>query len=237
MSDESGRETVSLSEHEARLRQVAFQTREYIAADWATSNLASVIQLAGASGWASQAGQHREHAIAILSVRILRACRASMGVLAAGWETEGLGVARQVVEINARLCEVTADQTPETGRLYLLGKPKTSIGAAIRAATPEVNPSAVADLYRALSRYAHADVGGIMRHATVDDDLRASITWGPEHTEDTQLFLLVCGSLAAEAATRLAVEADVEHPNRDALSTYLHAVERELATARGWPDA
>jgi hypothetical protein len=236
MSDGSGRETVILSEHEARLRQVAFQTREYIAADWATSNLASVIQLAGGSGWASQAGQHREHAIAFLSVRILRACRAAMGVLAAGWETEGMGVARQVVEINARLCEVAADQTPETGRLYLHGKPKTSIGAAIRAATPEVDPSAVADLYRGLSRYAHADVGGIMRRATVDDDLRASITWGPDHTEDTRLFLLVCGSFAAEAATRLAVEADVEHPNRDALSTYLQAVERELAAARGWPD-
>lgn len=235
MSGASGRETISLSEHEAQLRQVAFQTREYIAADWATSNLASVIQLAGGSGWASQAGQHREHAIAFLSVRILRACRAAMGVLAAGWETEGLGVARQVVEINARLCEVAADQTPETGRLYLRGKPKTSIGAAIRAATPEVNPSAVADLYRGLSRYAHADVGGIMRHATVDDDLRASITWGPAHTEDTRLFLLVCGSLAAEAATRLAVEANVEHPNRDALNTYLQAVERELATTRGWP--
>jgi hypothetical protein len=43
-----------------------------------------------------------------------------------------------------------------------------------------------------LSRYVHADVGGIMRRATVDDDLRASITWGPDHTEDTQLFLLVC---------------------------------------------
>jgi hypothetical protein len=41
MSDGSGRETVILSEHEARLRQVAFQTREYIAADWATSNLVS----------------------------------------------------------------------------------------------------------------------------------------------------------------------------------------------------
>jgi hypothetical protein len=68
------------------------------------------------------------------------------------------------------------------------------------------------------------DVGGIMRRAMVDDDLRASITWGPDHTEDTRLFLLVCGSFAAEAATRLAVEADVEHPNRDALSTYLHAV-------------
>ncbi len=48
---------------EARLRQVASETREYIAADWATSNLASVIQLAGGSGWASQAGQHREHAM------------------------------------------------------------------------------------------------------------------------------------------------------------------------------
>ena len=59
MSDGFGRETVSLSEHEARLRQIASQTREYIAADWATSNLASVIQLAGGSGWASQAGQHR----------------------------------------------------------------------------------------------------------------------------------------------------------------------------------
>lgn len=236
MSDESGRETVSLSEHEARLRQVAFQTREYIAADWATSNLASVIQLAAGSGWASQAGQHRKHAIALLSVRILRACRAAIGVLAAGWETEGIGVTRQVVEINARLCEVAADRTPETARRYLHGKPKTSIGAAIRAATPEVDPSAVAGFYRGLSRYAHADVGGITHRATEDDDLRASITWGPDHTEDTRLFLLVCGSLAAEAATRLAVEADVEHPNRDALSTYLQAVERELATARGWPD-
>ena len=172
MSDGSGWETVILGEHEARLRQIAFQTREYIAADWATSNLASVIQLAGGSGWASQAGQHREHAIAFLSVRILRACRAAMGVLAAGWETEGMGVTRQVVEINARLCEVAADQTPETGRLYLHGKAKTSIGAAIRAATPEVDPSAVADLYRGLSRYAHADVSGIMRRATADDDLR-----------------------------------------------------------------
>ena len=236
MSDGSGRETISLIEHEARLRQVALQSREYVAADWATSNLASVIQLAGGSGWASPAGHHREHAIAFLSVRLLRAARAAMGVLAAGWETEGIGVTRQVVEINARLCEVAADESPETGRLYLRGKPKTSIGAAIRAVTPEVDPAAVAALYRGLSQDAHADVGGIMRRATVDDDLRALITWGPEHTEDTRLFLLVCGSFAAEAATRLAVEADVEHPNHDALSTYLQAVERELATARGWPD-
>jgi len=237
MSDGSGREMVGVTEHEARLRQVAFKSREYIAADWATSNLASVIQLAGGSGWASQGGQYREHAIAFLSVRLLRACRAAMGVLAAGWETEGMGVTRQVVEINARLCEVAADATPETGRLYLRGKPKTSIGAAIRAVTPDVDPAAAAAPYRGLSQDAHADVGGIMRRATVDDDLRASITWGPEHTEDTRLFLLVCGSFAAEAATRLAVEADVEHPNRDALSTYLQVVEREVAAARGWPDA
>ena len=94
----------------------------------------------------------------------------------------------------------------------------------------------MADLYRGLSQYAHADVGGIMRRATVDDDLRASVMWGPEHTKDMRLFLLVCGSFAAEAATRLAVEADVEHPNREALSTYLQTVERELAAARGWPD-
>jgi len=234
MSDGSGLESVSLSEHEAQLRQVALDMREYIAADWATSNLASVIQLAGGRGWASEAGQHRGHAMALLSVRMLRACRAAIGVLAAGWETEGMGVTRQVVEINARLCEVVADVTPETGRLYLEGKPKTSIGAAIRAVTPEVDPSAVANLYRGLSRDAHADVGGIMRHATVDDNLRALITWGPEHTEGTRLFLLVCGSFAAEAATRLAVEADVVHPNRDALSAYLHAVETELVAARGW---
>ena len=103
MSDRSGRETGSLSEHEARLRQVGSETREYIVADWATSNLASVIQLAGASDWASRAGQHREHATAFLSVRILRACRAAMEVLAAGWDTEGMGVTRQVVEINASL--------------------------------------------------------------------------------------------------------------------------------------
>ena len=143
----------------------------------------------------------------------------AMGVLAAGWDTEGMGVTRQVVEINAHLCEVAADQTPETGRLYLHGRPKTSIGAAIRAATPEVDPSALAGLYRGLSRYAHADVGGIMCRATVDDDLRASITWGPDHTDDMRLLLLVCGSFAAEAATRLAVEAGVGHPNRDARTT------------------
>src|SRR5580658_6531006 len=103
MSDASGREMVSLSQHEARLQHVASGTREYIAADWATSNLASVIHLAGSSGWASQTRQHREHVIAFLSVRILRACRAAMGVLASGWDTEGMGVTRQVVEINARL--------------------------------------------------------------------------------------------------------------------------------------
>ncbi len=237
MSDGSEREQVSLSDHEARLRQVACKSREYVAADWATSNLASVIQLAGGSGWASQAGQHREHAIAFLSVRLLRACRAAMGVLAAGWETEGMGATRQVVEINARLYEVAADETPETGRLYLRGKPKTSIGAAIRAVTPEVDPAATAALYRGLSQDAHADVRAIMRRATVDDDRQASITWGPEHTEDTRLFLLICGSFAADAATRLAVEADVEHPNSDALSTYLQAVEREVAASRRWPDA
>ena len=199
MSDWSGRETVSLSEHEARLRQVASETREYIAADWATSNLASVVQFAGASGWASQAGQHREHAIAFLSVRILRACRAAIGVLAAGWDIEGMGITRQVVEINARLCEVAADQTPETGRLYLHGRPKTSIGAAIRAATPEVDPSAMADLYRGLSQYAHADVGGIMRRATVDDDLpRVGHVGAGAHQRyavvPTRLRIVRCGS-------------------------------------------
>jgi hypothetical protein len=203
MSEGSGRETVSLSEYEARLRQVAFQTREYIAADWATSNLASVIQFAGGSGWASQAGQHREHAIAFLSVRILLVCHAATGVLAAGWETEGMGVTRQAVEINARLCEVAADQAPETGRLYLQGKPKTSIGTRDPRRTPEVDPSAVAGLYRGLLRYAHPDIDGIMRRATVDDNLRASITWGPDHTEDTGLFLLIGGSFAAEATTAL----------------------------------
>jgi hypothetical protein len=237
VSDEPKREQVSLGEHEAQLRQVAFRSREYVAADWATSNLASVIQHAGGSDWGSEAGQCREQAIAFLSVRLLRACRAAIGVLAAGWETEGMGVVRQVVEINARLCEVAADKTPATGRRYLNGKPKTSIGEAIRAVTPEVDPATVGALYRALSQDAHADAGGIMRRATVDDDLRASITWGPEHTDDTRLFTLTCASFAAEAATRLAVEAGVEHPNRDALSAYMQAVEREIAAARGWPDA
>ena len=37
-----------------------------------------------------------------------------------------------------------------------------------------------------------------------------------------RLFLLVCRSFAAEAATRLAVEADVEHPNREALSAFTY---------------
>jgi hypothetical protein len=227
--DES-KEAVSLSGHESELRNTLVSTPGYTAADWATSNLASVIHLAGEAGWGAQQHEARARAIMLLAVRLLRFSRASMAVAAAGWEIEARGLVRQVIEAHARLRQVAGDNTDATARQWLEGKPPTGIGAAIRAAAPDLDPCAARDMYRALSQDAHADVAAIMRTLTeVDDDLRAEITWGPQRTDDTRLTLLTCATFTAEAATEIAVEARVEHPNRDELMSYLQRVSGALA--------
>jgi hypothetical protein len=221
-----------VSEHENELRAAFADIPERDAADWASSNLAVVIHRAGAVGWATAAEQHRQRATVMLAVRLFRAIRAAMAVLGAGYEVEARAMVRLVLETRARLLEVAGDQSHETGRRWLNGKPKTNISAAVRASAPELDAAAAQRLYGGLSQDAHADVGGIMRSlATVDEDLRAEITWGPRRTVDTHLSLLLCATFAAEAATLLALEAEVEHPHREALSRYLEQTESALRAA------
>jgi hypothetical protein len=64
--------------------------------------------------------------------------------------------------------------------------------------------------------------------ATADEDLSAVIAWGPHRTDDARRSLLLCAAFAAEAATLLAVEAEVKHPNHEALTRYLRALEARL---------
>lgn len=223
-------EAVSLSGHESELRSTLVSTPGYTAADWATSNLASVIHLAGQAEWGAKQHEARARAIMLLAVRLLRFSRATMAISAAGWEIEARGMVRQVIEAHARLLQVAGDDSDATARQWLEGKPPTGIGAAIRAAAPELDPHAAKGMYRALSQDAHADVAAIIRTlTTVDDDLRAGIVWGPQRTEDTRLTLLICATFTAEAATKVAVEARVEHPARDDLMRYLQRVSGALA--------
>jgi hypothetical protein len=224
------KQAVSLSEHEGALRDALMSTPGYTAADWATSNLASIIHLAGEGQWGAQQHEARARAIMLLAVRLLRFSRATMAVAAAGWEIEARGMVRQVIEAHARLRQVAGDDTDATARQWLEGKPPTGIGAAIRAAAPDLDPDAAKGMYRALSQDAHADVAAITRTlTTVDDDLRAEIAWGPQRTDDTRLTLLICATFTAESATEVAVEASVEHPNREELMSYLQRVSGALA--------
>jgi len=218
-------EEVSLSEHENELREGIVEEPTYVAADWATSNLASVVRNAGQAGWAAGIEEQRGRAILMLSIRLLRAARAAMAVASVGWEVEARGVFRQVLEAHARLLEVTEDESDEAARRWLSGKPETSIGAAIRAAWPDIDSKEVGKLHRRLSQDAHADVGSIVRSLmTVDGELQGAVTWGPQRTEDTARSLLFCATVVAEAATRVAVEAGVEHPNREALNRRLESL-------------
>jgi hypothetical protein len=61
--------------------------------------------------------------------------------------------------------------------------------------------------------------------------MRAEVTWGPHRTDDTRRSLLLCAGFAAEAATLIAIEAGVEHPNRDRLVRFLQATEAKLRKA------
>lgn len=226
-------EEVSLSEHEAKLRAAFVHVPEYEAADWATQSLAVVIARAGSSGWANRsADDHRRRAIMLLTVRMLRAIRAGMAVHAAGWEVEGRALDRLVAETRARLLEVEADTTDATGKRWLERKPQTTITAALQASMPELDPQMMKALYGALSQDSHADVGGVMRSlTTVDDDLAAEITWGPRHTIASRQSLVLFASFASETATALAVEAQVRHPDRDAVAARIAAAHATLAQA------
>jgi hypothetical protein len=227
---EEPKRVVSLSEHESELRDALVSTPGYTAADWATSNLASVIHLAGEAQWGAQQHEARARALILLAVRLLRFSRATMAVAAAGWEIEARGMVRQVIEAHARMQQVAGDDTDATARQWLEGKPTTGIGAAVREAAPDLDPAAAKSMYSALSQDAHADVGAIMRTlTTVDDDLRAKIAWGPQRTDDARLTLLICATFTAEAATEIAVEARVDHPNRVELMSYLQRVSGALA--------
>lgn len=226
-----GMEEISLSEHEAQLRSAFVRLPEYQVADWATQNLAVVIHRTGE--WSNRSAQdYRRRAIILLTIRLLRAIRAGMAVHAIGWEVEGRSLDRLAAEARARLMQVSDDQTDETGRLWLERKlaEKSSITSALKASAPELDPSAVRDLYSALSQDSHADVGGVMRSlAEVDEDtLSGLVRWGPQHTNAARQSLVLLATFAAEAATGLAVEADVPYPERDALARQLSLVQAAL---------
>jgi hypothetical protein len=105
----------------------------------------------------------------------------------------------------------------------------------LKLSAPELDPTAVRDLYAALSQDSHADVGGVMRSLTeVDEDtLSALVRWGPQHTYAARQSLALLAIFAAEAATGLAVESCVPYPERDALVRRLSVVQ-----AAWWvPDA
>jgi hypothetical protein len=127
------------------------------------------------------------------------------------------------------LLEVTEDPSTQTALRWLERNPKRNITEAIQASAPDIDPEVARHLYGGLSQDSHADVGGLMRSlTTVDEDLRATIAWGPRRSTDTRRSLLLCAVFAAEAATLLAVEAGIEHPNRDALVRYLREIEAKL---------
>jgi NAD(P)-dependent dehydrogenase (short-subunit alcohol dehydrogenase family) len=109
----------TVGEDEQGLREAVIALAEHIAADWASSNLAVVIQNAGDAGWAATAEKHRERATMMLAVRLFHAIRATMAVLGTGYEVEGRAMARLVLETRARLLEVTKDASQETGRRWL----------------------------------------------------------------------------------------------------------------------
>jgi hypothetical protein len=52
----------TVSEDEQGLREAVIGLAEHTGADWASSNLAVVIQNAGDAGWAATAEKHRERA-------------------------------------------------------------------------------------------------------------------------------------------------------------------------------
>ncbi len=219
----------SVSEDENALRTAFVALPGHAAADWASSNLAVVIYAAGEVGWAGTVDRQRERAILMLAVRFFHAVRATMAVLGAGYEVEGRAMARLVIETRARLLEVTTDPSDETARRWLEGKPRTTITTAIQASAPDLDPEVARHLYGGMSQDSHADVGGITRSlASVAEDLTALIKWGPHRTADTQRSLLLCAVFAAEAATLLAAEARVDHPNRGALAQYLKKVAADL---------
>jgi hypothetical protein len=210
-------EEISLSEHEAQLRSAFVRLPEYQVADWATQNLAVVIHRTGE--WSNRSAQdYRRRAIILLTIRLLRALRAGMAVHAIGWEVEGRSLDRLAAEARARLMQVSDDQTDETGRLWLERKlaEKSSITSALKASAPELD--------------SHADVGGVMRSlAEVDEDtLSGVVRWGPQHTNAARQSLVLLATFAAEAATGLAVEADVPYPERDALARQLSLVQAAL---------
>lgn|GEM_PF-5947970 len=227
---------VLLRDDEAELREAFSRYPEHEAADWATQTLAVVIKRAGDSGWANRSpADFRRRAIVLLAIRVLRAARAGMAVHAAGWEVEGRALDRLLIENRARLIQVAEDDSDETGRLWLERRlhEKRSITSALKASAPEIDPSLMGDLYHRLSQDAHADVGGILGSllAAGDDSGAAEVTWGPRHTIAARQSLVLFASLAAETATFLAIEADVEHPDRDALARRIGEAQRTLDEA------
>ena len=229
---------VLLRDDEARLRGEFVRYPEYEAADWATQSLSVVIARTGAAGWPNRSREdYRRRAIVFLVIRILRAARAGMAVHAAGWEVEARSMDRLLIESRARLIQVSDDDNDETGREYLAGELHDSsrIADAIAASAPQIEEPMMRDLYRALSQDSHADAHGITRSLVTvnEEDVSGELRWGPALTIAARQSLVMYATLAAETATFLAGDAQVEHPDRDALARRVEQAQDSLWEAMG----
>jgi hypothetical protein len=229
----------SITEHERELggalRGVA---PEYDLADWATTNLAVALDVAGrVEAPAEDPERVLRRALLVSCARIFRLGRAGMAVVCAGYEAEARILDRALWETRARCIQALHDQTGRTAAKLLTGKLDRGISAAVRATVPSDDPETAKRLYRDLSRDAHRDLRQFM-NGLVRETASGGYEMGfsPSRSQASRKSLFLYAWLAGEATERIGLAAGTELPDHCALA---HSLMRAGARLKGefGPDA
>lgn len=191
---------------------------EHALAEWASSVLAVVLDRTSGlerpeSGTPASL---RLHAFLIIGVRSFRAIRATMAVLAAGYELEAHALARLVLELEARRNVIAADSSGSEAHAWMSDQRNRDLGAMVRAATPD-SPR----LWKTLSRAVHADAVAVFDVLLSDQEGERVLRWGPGLTLVSRRVLFYLALSARSTAIALATEAGVEMPDEERLSLAL----------------
>lgn len=182
----------------------------YQAADAATEALLWVLERAGfeppEDDDAPPASYWRAKALLYLGVLAVRATRAGMAVLSAGYEHESMTHKRTLTEVHSRVRLVAADESGEYARQWLqgrAGKPAKAVG--------RFSPDR---LWELLSHASHADHRGVENFLAISQpDGSTTLLTNPERRLNVSNATL--GAFAGEtrdAANVIAAEHDLEIP-------------------------
>ena len=206
------------------------ELREYHLADWATNNLAVVLNAAGTLDPPKQDPERTiRRALLISSARILRLARGGMAGVSAGYEAEARILDRAMFETRARREQVLADESGELARKWLAGKLEKEIAASVRASLPIDDPEVASQIYKDLSRDAHGNLdhfaAGLVRERS---DGGYFIGFSPHRTQSSRKSLFLYAWLSGEASEHVAVRTGTKIPNHARFAEAILDIAAEL---------